>query len=119
MLDVGQICQRSFSWLLQQRRKSWHVWPVRLIDSLNTAQRVVIVVAIGIALAVVGLYLASLGSPRFGWYAYSPLASGIGPPGTGLPGWLRLIIWLGLTAIWALSSVVVLHPPRVRPAGPR
>jgi hypothetical protein len=85
---------------------------VRLTDRLNTAQRVVIVVAIGIALAAIGIYLASLGSPRPGWYIYAPLANGIGPPRTGLPGWLRLIIWLGLTGIWALASAVVLRPPR-------
>jgi len=85
-------------------------WPVRLIDRLNMAQRVVIVVALGIALAAVGLYLTGLGSPRFGWFTYSPLATGVGPPGTGLPAWLRLIIWLGLTGIWASASVVVLRP---------
>jgi len=90
-----------------------------LIDGLTTAQRVVIVVAIGIALAASGFYLVSIGSPRFGWYAYSPLASGIGPPGTGLPGWLRLIIWLGLTGTWALASMIVLRPPRRGSAGPR
>ena len=92
---------------------------MRLIDRLTTAQRIVIVVATGIALAASGLYLASLGSPRFGWYAYSPLASGFGPPSTGLPGWVRLIIWLGLTGIWALVSVIVLRPPRPGPAEPR
>src|ERR1022692_4902257 len=46
-------------------------WPVRLIDGLNTAQRVVIVVAIALALAVVGRYLVSLGSGsgfHIGWY---------------------------------------------------
>jgi heme/copper-type cytochrome/quinol oxidase subunit 1 len=92
--------------------ETWHGWPVRLIDGLTTAQRVVIVVAIGIAFTAVGIYLASLGSPRFGWYAYSPLARGFGPPGKGLAGWLRLIIWLGLTGLWALASVVVLRPRR-------
>jgi len=85
---------------------------VHLIDRLNMAQRVVIVVAIGIALAVVGRYLVSLGSPRFGWYAYSPLTNRIESPGTGLPGWLRLVIWLGMTGIWALASVIVLRPRR-------
>ena len=88
---------------------------MRLTDGLNTAQRVVIVIAIGIALAAVGYFLASLGSPRFGWYAYSPLANEIGPQGTGLPGWLRLIIWLVLTGIWALASVIVLCPPHQGP----
>jgi hypothetical protein len=86
---------------------------VRLTDRLNTAQRVVIVVAIGIALVVVGRYLVSLGSGfHFGWYSYRALQARLGPPGTGLPRWLRLIIWLGLTGIWALASVIVLRPPR-------
>jgi heme/copper-type cytochrome/quinol oxidase subunit 1 len=89
---------------------------VHLIDGLNTAQRVVVVVGIGIGLAATGIYLASLGSPRYGWYAYSPLASGVGPPGTGLAGWLRLIIWLGLTGIWASVAVLVLRSPRRGPA---
>jgi hypothetical protein len=88
------------------------VGPVRLIDGLNRAQRVVIVVAIAIALAAVGLYLTRLGSPRLGWHAYPALAPGVGPPGTGLPAWLRLIIWLGLTGIWASASVVLLRPMR-------
>ena len=85
---------------------------MRLVDKLNTAQRVVIVIAIGIGLAAIGLYLVSLGGEaRFGWYAYAPLTNEIGPPGMGLPGWLRLIIWLGLTGIWASASVIVLRQP--------
>jgi hypothetical protein len=92
---------------------------VRLTDRLNTAQRVVIVVAMGIALAIVGRFLVSLGGGfHFGWYSYSALAARLRPPGTGLPRWLRLIIWLGLTGIWALASVIVLRPPR-EPAAPR
>jgi len=74
------------------------------------AQRVVIVVAIGIGIAFAGRYLVSLGSVS-NWYAYAPLANRFTPPGT-LPSWLRLIIWLGLTGIWASVSVVVLHSPR-------
>ena len=86
---------------------------MRLIDGLNTAQRVVIVVAIGIALAVVGRYLVSLGSGfHIGWYSYRALPPRLGPPGTRLPRWLRLVIWLGLTGIWALASVIVLRPPQ-------
>jgi hypothetical protein len=91
---------------------------VRLIDGLNTAQRIVIVVAIGIALAAVGLYLTRLGSPRLGWHAYPALTRGAWRPGTGLPAWLRLIIWLGLTGIWASASVIVLRPPHREPGRP-
>ena len=85
---------------------------MRLIDGLNTAQRIVIVVAIGIALTALGVYLVSLGSPRYGWCWYSPLGHGVRPTGAGLAGWLRLIIWLGLTGIWAVASVTVLGRPR-------
>lgn len=86
---------------------------MRLIDGLNTAQRVVIVVAIGIALAVAGRYLVSLGGGfHVGWTGYPVLPARIGAYGTGLPRWLRLIVWLVLTGIWAVASVVVLRSPR-------
>lgn len=85
---------------------------VRLIDRLNMAQRAVIVVAIGIALAVFGRYLVSLGGrPRMGRVFYG-FTNRSGLPGTGLAGWVHLIIWLGLTVLWALASVIVLRPPR-------
>jgi hypothetical protein len=86
---------------------------MRLIDGLSKAQRVVVVVALGLALGVVGAYLVSLGSGvRSGWYAYSPLtATLLQAPGTGLPAWLRLIVWLVLIGLWALASLRVLRPP--------
>jgi hypothetical protein len=31
-------------------------------------------------------------------------------PGTGLPGWLRLILWRALIGLWALASIRVLRP---------
>ena len=92
---------------------------MRLIDWLNTAQRVVIVVAIGIALAVAGHYAVSLRSGfHGGWTGYRLLPGQIRTLRTGMPRWLRLIIWLGLTGIWALASVIVLRPPS-GPAGPK
>ena len=84
---------------------------MRWIDRLSKAQRIVIVVALGMAFWAVGSYLVSLGGAgRFGWYAYSPLTGAAQAPGTGLSAWLRLIIWLGLIALWALASVKVLRP---------
>lgn len=85
---------------------------MRLIDGLSKAQRVVVVVALGLGLAVVGTYLVSLGSGvRSGWYAYSPLTATLQAPGTGIPAWLRLIVWLVLIGLWALASLRVLRPP--------
>jgi heme/copper-type cytochrome/quinol oxidase subunit 1 len=79
------------------------------IDRLSTAQRVVVVVALGLALGVVASYLASLGT-RGGWYAYAPLSGQLlQPPGLGGPGWLRLIIWLAAISLWAFASVRVLR----------
>jgi hypothetical protein len=86
---------------------------MHLIDRLSKAQRVVVVVALGIGLAAVGSYLVSLGSgtAASGWHAYSPLTqTSFWPPGTELPGWLRMIIWLALIGLWALASVRVLRP---------
>jgi heme/copper-type cytochrome/quinol oxidase subunit 1 len=85
---------------------------MRLIDGLSKTQRIVVVVALGLALGVVGTYLVNLGSGiRFGWYAYSPLtATTFQAPGTGLPSWLRLIVWLVLIGLWALASIRVLRP---------
>ncbi|HEY5015635.1 MAG TPA: hypothetical protein VII59_02540 [Streptosporangiaceae bacterium] len=92
---------------------------MRLIDGLSRAQRIVIVIALGLALGAVGSYLVSLGGGiRSGWYAYSPLTASVYAPRTGLAGWLQLIIWLVLTGIWALASVRVLRPaPGVAPPG--
>ena len=82
------------------------------IDGLSTAQRVVVVIALGLALGAVGSYLVSLGSGMaFGWTGYAPMTAQLYAPGRGLHGWLRLIIWLVLIGAWALGSVRVLRPP--------
>jgi heme/copper-type cytochrome/quinol oxidase subunit 1 len=79
---------------------------MRWIDRLNMAQRVVVVVALGLALGIVAGYLTGLGV-RTGWYAYAPLSGQLGP-GLGEPGWLRLVIWLAAISLWALTSLRVL-----------
>jgi hypothetical protein len=81
---------------------------VHLIDRLNLAQRIVIVVATGIALAAIGVYLANRGSTRPGHFVIQ--ASPRIGPSPGPPSWLRLITWLVLDGIWAVASVVVLRP---------
>lgn len=79
---------------------------MRFIDGLSKAQRVVIVIALGLVLGALGRYLVGLGGglPR-GWAAYSPLQA----PDLGMASWLRLIIWLVLITLWALASIRVLR----------
>jgi hypothetical protein len=90
---------------------------MRLTDRLSQPQRIVVVVALGMAFGAAGIYLVNRGNTAgFGWYAYAPLSQVAFPPRTGLPGWLRLIIWLALIGLWALASVRVLRPSPEEPA---
>jgi heme/copper-type cytochrome/quinol oxidase subunit 1 len=82
---------------------------MRGVDRLSTAQRVVVIIALGLALAIAASYLTSLGT-RAGWYAYAPLTGqAFSPPGFGEPGWLRVIIWLAAISLWAAPSTIVLR----------
>ena len=83
---------------------------MRSIDRLSQPQKIVIVLALGMAFGAAGTYLVGLGNTSaFGWYAYAPLSQAA-YPATGLHGWARLLIWLALIALWALLSVRVLRP---------
>ncbi|MBO0831620.1 MAG: hypothetical protein J2P28_02940 [Actinobacteria bacterium] len=80
---------------------------MRFIDRLSMPQRVVIVIALGLALGALDSYLVSLGGPfPRGWFAYAPLQ----PPQIGMAPWLRLVIFLVLIALWLLASIRVLRP---------
>lgn len=87
---------------------------MRLTDRLSQPQKIVVVVALGMAFGTAGTYIASLGNTSaFGWYANAPLPQGaIYPAQTGLHGWVRLLIWLVLIGLWALLSVRTLRPSR-------
>jgi hypothetical protein len=90
---------------------------MRWIDGLSKAQRVVVVVAIGLALGAVGGCLVSLGSgAASGWIGYAPLTTQLYGLGRGLNPWLRLIIWLVLIGVWALGSLRVLRPSQEKAA---
>jgi heme/copper-type cytochrome/quinol oxidase subunit 1 len=91
---------------------------MRMSDRLSPPQRIVIVIALGVACGAAGSYLSSLGSTTaFGWYAYAPLSQSAYPPRTRLAGWLLLIIWLALIALWGLVSIRVLRPSPEAPSG--
>jgi hypothetical protein len=90
---------------------------MRLTGRLTQPQKIVVVTALGVACGAVGLYLVSLGTTAtFGWYAYAPISQSADPR-TGLAGWLRLLIWLALTGLWALASIRVLRPSPAEPPG--
>lgn len=88
---------------------------MRLTDRLSQPQRIVVVIALGMAFGAAGIYIVNLGNPVFGWYACTPLSQVVHQPHTGLAGWLRLIIWLALIGLWALMSVRMLRPSQGEP----
>ena len=88
---------------------------MRLTDRLSQPQRIVVVIALGVACVAAGMYLVNLGSSVSGWYAYAPLSQAIYPPHAGLAGWLRLLVWLALAVLWALVSIWVLRPSPEEP----
>jgi hypothetical protein len=87
---------------------------VRFLDRLGLAQRIVMVVGLGLGMFELGQYLMSLDSPAtFGWFGYAPLTqNAFVPAGSGLQTWQRLLIWLGLILVWSVAGVVILRPRR-------
>jgi hypothetical protein len=75
------------------------------------AQRVVTLLAVAVALYLVGIYITTDGHPvRSGWFAYGPNTDPILPEydimgsGASLAVWLGLLGgWLGF-ALWLLAS---------------
>lgn len=89
---------------------------MRFTDRLTTAQRIVVVVALGLAFAVLGSFLDNLGTMPFtGWTGYAPLSRAPFLVDTGLPGWLQLFIWLVLIGGWAVAAIRVLRPAPAEP----
>ena len=83
------------------------------MDRLNLAQRIVLVIALAVALQILGVYIVTLGKGSvFGWTAYAPLTQSLNIPNPGLPIWGRLLVWLGLIGIWTLGAVWMLTSPR-------
>jgi len=74
------------------------------------AERIVLVVALGVALEALGSFLGGMGTAT-GWVAYAPLSQAtlIGPGGPH--PWVRFFIWLVLTTVWAIASIVILRAP--------
>ena len=93
------------------------------LSRLGIAQRVVVVVALGLALLAVGIYISFLGLPGgaaggFENATFLSPSQGFSPPmlltqaGPDLSPWEQLLVWLGIILVWATLSVVVLRPLR-------
>jgi hypothetical protein len=59
---------------------------MRLTDRLSQPQKIVVVIACGVACGAAGIYLVSRRSAVSGWYACAPLSQAGYPPHTGLAG---------------------------------
>jgi heme/copper-type cytochrome/quinol oxidase subunit 1 len=84
-------------------------------------QRVVVVVGMGLALYVFGLWAIALGAHLpTGWTGYAPLQSNqaVSFLEGGLHPWVRLVIWLVLIAVWVGLSCEVLRDRPSKPEEP-
>jgi hypothetical protein len=81
---------------------------------LNTRQRIVVVIGLGVGLYFFGGWVTTRGGVGTGWVAYAPLSNTVNTanyPGQVHHPWVRLIIWLALIIVWVLTSVVLLRSP--------
>jgi heme/copper-type cytochrome/quinol oxidase subunit 1 len=81
------------------------------LSRLGLGQRVILVIGLGVALALVGEYITSAGGAVTGWTGYAPLSVSSSPflvPG-GQHAWLRLVIWLVLVAVWVAGSLPLMR----------
>jgi len=77
---------------------------------LSLGQRIVLVIGLAVALLAFGEWAKTWGTHYYtGWTGYSPIYV---PYVGGLQPWARLLIWLGLIAIWIFTSVALLRTPR-------
>jgi len=75
---------------------------------LNRAQRVVVVVALGFALYILGAWMTSLGSHLpYGSATYTSFSTSnfVG----GFYPWIRFAIWMLLVAVWVSVSIPLLR----------
>ena len=104
----------------EDARLSWQTGQMRSPRRLNLGQRIVFIVGLGVGLAVFGLWATAQGSPGHlvGWTGYAPLQSSAAYRSSlslffngGLHPWVQLLIWLGLTVMWTVSSILLLRSP--------
>jgi heme/copper-type cytochrome/quinol oxidase subunit 1 len=90
------------------------------VRSVNLAQRVVLVIAFGAALYILGAYLTGGTRVLTGWTGYAPLQAVPLASRTGLSGTGSILLWLLFVTVWAAGSLMVLRTRRssTRPPTP-
>jgi hypothetical protein len=86
---------------------------VRLRERVNLSQKVVIAVALGVALAVIGHVIEWSGSAG-GWFGYAPNTDHVFTPRSGLLGrnpTLDALWWLAGVAVWMAVCLWLFSQP--------
>ena len=75
---------------------------------LTLRQRVVLVVALGAVLWVLGDWVIEQSNPFIGtgWTAYAPLRVF---NGIALRPWAQAVLWLGLIVVWTIAALLILR----------
>lgn len=81
--------------------------PVRWIDRLAVRQRVVLVVALGVVLSILGGWLTT-GPGGGGWFGYAPNTGATYVRRSMRPA-VAALVRVGLTIVWAAASVRLLR----------
>jgi hypothetical protein len=88
------------------------------LKRLGLAQRIAILVGLGLAIEALGSYIVSLGGPfgNFGSFGFAPLTNNsFISAGGSLSAWEQLLIWLGLIAVWSGVALWLLGPTPAEP----
>jgi len=81
------------------------------LRQLKLRNKVVLLVALGGTLWVLGEWIVVQASPfgGFGWTGYAPLTLS---NGSGLHPWVQALMWLGLIFLWTVAALLLLREPK-------
>jgi hypothetical protein len=74
------------------------------IRRLGRGERIVLVIALGVALDAFCSYFVPL-------YTFPFASTALGIPPGGSPGWFRVIVWFVVAGTWAMGSIAILRAP--------
>lgn len=80
------------------------------LRDLSLRHKVVVLVALGAILWVLGQWAIEEASPLSSfWTGETPLTSS---PYLGLSPWVQAVLWLFLIAVWSIAALLLLHEPK-------